>query len=213
MCRIRQGKYAVVKNTAGYLSLTTSEDSSSETASTREDIGERHRARRQMIVAGTGHRPDKLGGYDDETLERLTDLARGYLDTLPDVKAVISGMALGWDMAIAYAAHQKSIPLWAYIPFDGQEKMWPQRSRDRYWDLRNAAEKVYVVCSGGYAPWKMQRRNERMVDECDFLLTLWNGTSGGTANCVRYANKVNRAMHNLWDRFQLIQCKPVRPPA
>ena len=35
----------------------------------------------------------------------------------------------------------------------------------------------------------MQRRNEYMVDKADTLIAVWNGTSGGTANCVKYAKK------------------------
>ncbi len=33
----------------------------------------------------------------------------------------------------------------------------------------------------------MQVRNEYMVDRADLVLALWNGTPGGTGNCVRYA--------------------------
>ena len=56
-----------------------------------------------MIIAGTGHRPDKLGGYSDDVLSKLIKLARTTLFDLKP-KKVISGMALGWDMALAYAA-------------------------------------------------------------------------------------------------------------
>ena len=40
-----------------------------------------------------------------------------------------------------------------------------------------------------YHPAKMQKRNEFMVDNCDILIALWNGTSGGTKNCINYAKK------------------------
>jgi uncharacterized phage-like protein YoqJ len=33
----------------------------------------------------------------------------------------------------------------------------------------------------------MQKRNEYMVDKCDKLLAVWNGTTGGTHNCIKYA--------------------------
>jgi hypothetical protein len=29
-----------------------------------------------MIIAGTGHRPDKLGGYGDEVFNKLVSLAK-----------------------------------------------------------------------------------------------------------------------------------------
>ena len=47
----------------------------------------------------------------------------------------------------------------------------------------------------------MQLRNEAMVNDCDLLLALWNGTSGGTANCIRYANSVKREIRNLWSDY------------
>lgn len=55
-----------------------------------------------MIVAGTGHRPNKLGGYGDDVFERLVALARTYLWHM-EPWHVISGMALGWDQALAQA--------------------------------------------------------------------------------------------------------------
>lgn len=64
-----------------------------------------------MIIAATGHRPDKLGGYDDDVMKRLKDLARGYLEKQEVLAEVISGMAQGWDTAIALVAIELEIPL------------------------------------------------------------------------------------------------------
>lgn len=155
-----------------------------------------------MIVAGTGHRPDKItmGGrnaYDAAVHARLVELAVAVLKQ-PRPKVVISGMALGWDTALADAAVELDIDLWAYIPFIGQEKRWPEASQAHYTRLLTLAEKVVVCSEGGYAAWKMQVRNKRMVDDCDRLLALWNGSDGGTANCVRYARERGRKIVNLW---------------
>lgn len=55
-----------------------------------------------------------------------------------------------------------------------------------------AANKV-VVCSGGYAAFKMQKRNEYLVDHCDKLIAIYDGSLfGGTYNCVKYANSVSK---------------------
>lgn len=43
-----------------------------------------------------------------------------------------------------------------------------------------------------YEPWLMQKRNEFMVDNCDTLISIWDGSSGGTGNCVAYATKKNK---------------------
>lgn len=51
----------------------------------------------------------------------------------------------------------------------------------------SASTELVVVCGGGYSPEKMQRRNAWMVDHCDFLLACWDGSPGGTGNCMAYA--------------------------
>lgn len=150
-----------------------------------------------MIVAATGHRPNKLGGYDDAINQRLVRGAAWWMREHGATKA-ISGMALGWDMAVARAAINAGVPLIAALPFRGQERRWPKPSRDLYnWLLENSYS-VHVVCDGGYAAWKMQRRNEWMVDNADRILALWDGSDGGTANCIKYAQERGRPITNLW---------------
>jgi len=151
-----------------------------------------------MIIAGTGHRPDKLGGYSSDINLKLIDVVGPWLEKNKP-KKVISGMALGFDSALAEAALYLHIPLIVAIPFFGQETKWPKESQTKYNDiLSNAVDKIYV-CDQGYAPWKMQIRNEWMVDHCDILLALWNGSSGGTSNCIEYAKKKNKSIVNLWN--------------
>ena len=150
-----------------------------------------------MILAGTGHRPNKLGGYDPLTKEHLIKLTTYALTKYkPDV--VISGMALGWDQALATAALNLTIPMHAYIPFEGQECMWPTSSQREYWKLRRAASNVVVCCPGSYSAAKMQVRNCRMVNACTDVLALYDGTPGGTANCIKYAEQQGKHIINTW---------------
>lgn len=152
------------------------------------------------VLAGTGHRPPKLGGYGNDTFAGLTGLARDMLEEMaPD--RVISGMALGWDQALAWAAEQECIPFVAAIPFRGYCDRWPASSKDRYESLLSSASEVEYVCEPGYAPWKMQKRNEWMVDKCDVLLAMWDGSTGGTANCIDYARRRGTRIVNCWDRL------------
>lgn len=156
-----------------------------------------------MILAGTGHRPDKLGGYGRDIAQRLVKVAGEYLEELkPDT--IISGMALGWDMALAAAAMKQDIEWWAYVPFRGQEKMWPEQSRKIYYELLGRAHAVHIICEGGYHPSKMQIRNERMVDHAAHILALWNGDAqGGTWNCVNYARIMKKPIINAWEKWRL----------
>jgi uncharacterized phage-like protein YoqJ len=116
-------------------------------------------------------------------------------------KKVITGMALGWDTALAEAAIKLHIPYIAAIPFVGQESRWQPAQQDHYFDLLAAAEDVVVVCEGDYAPWKMQRRNEWMVDHSDLVLALWDRSPGGTANCIRYAEERGKTWLNFWGEY------------
>lgn len=153
-----------------------------------------------MIIAGTGHRPHTLGGYGDDVFKRLVRLAEhAVLFYNPTV--VISGMALGWDMALAEAAITLDIPLHAYVPFEGQANRWPPASQAQYQRLLAGAHTTVVCSPGGFSAAAMQRRNERMVDDCQLLLALWNGSSGGTANCMRYAEQRERKHFNLWSMW------------
>lgn len=150
-----------------------------------------------MIIAGTGHRPDKLGGYDWHIYKKLVDLAVQSLHARNPTK-LITGMALGWDMALADAAVVLNLPFIAAIPFEGQESRWSLMQRVHWQRLVKHAEKAVMVTGGEYAPWKMQRRNQWMVDNCDSVLALYNGTEGGTANCVKYAEMVCKPVDNVW---------------
>src|SRR5262249_9771513 len=128
--------------------------------------------------------------------------ARKYIRELKP-QVVISGMALGWDQALAEAALLETVPTHAYIPFEGQDVQWPEMSRRRYEILRSFVTHEVVVCTGGYAAWKMQQRNEAMVNACTHVLALWNGSNGGTANCLRYAREVKKPIINVWDEWNL----------
>lgn len=154
-----------------------------------------------MILAATGHRPDKLGGYSLTGFERLRKIATEYLEEAKPEK-IISGMALGWDTAWAVAGQALKIPVIAAVPFFGQESMWPVESKTKYFNILDKCHDVLYICDKGYAPWKMQIRNEYMVDKCDTLIALWDGSPGGTGNCLKYAEKVKRPVVNLWDQYK-----------
>ena len=153
-----------------------------------------------MIICCTGHRPKSLPtGYDTAP---LIALAKPWLAARkPD--AVISGMALGWDTAVAIAALELGIPVHAYIPFVGQADAWPQRAQTEYQSLLLRCAEIKVICPPGYEAWKMQARNEAMVDAADLVLALWNGEKGGTGNCCRYATEKGKPIENLWEIYDL----------
>lgn len=143
-----------------------------------------------MRVAVTGHRPEKIGGYDYYHPQREW-VRRRLRESLLELKPTmtITGMALGVDQDFAQVSFELAIPFLAAIPFAGQEDQWPKSSQRYYEWLLVQADDVIVVSPGGYAWYKMHLRNHWMVENCDHLIAVWDGTDGGTAECIRYARK------------------------
>lgn len=157
----------------------------------------------EFHIALTGHRPNKLGGYNlntpyyfnmhNELLEVIVNLIPLY-----DVVWVHSGMALGADTVWACAARtaMKQFPgrvkLHAEIPVMTQPDAWfKQEDKDRWRDLVDLADEKTVYAQT-YSPKAMQDRNIGMINHADNLLAIWDGTSGGTGNAVAYAKSVNK---------------------
>jgi uncharacterized phage-like protein YoqJ len=152
-----------------------------------------------MIFGVTGHRPDKLGGYGTAVMLATQARVKVWLRQQLRGKAtgLITGMALGVDQWAAEVCVDEKIPFTAALPFAGQEGKWPADSQVYYRVLLYHAVQVIYVSGPNYAAWKFQKRNEYVVDNCQILLAVWDGTSGGTANCVKYAHKVRRHMERF----------------
>lgn len=149
-----------------------------------------------MKIMVTGHRPDKIGGYDKSNPVRVAlraAMRERLLALKPEV--AISGMALGIDQDFAWICVDEEIPFIAAVPFGGQESMWPKQSQDSYRMLLALAREVVYVSDPGYSKEKMFIRNEWMVDHVGddgVVLAVWDGSSGGTGSCVSYAKRRGR---------------------
>lgn len=153
---------------------------------------------RGEVIAYSGHRPDKLGGWNPAhpVVGRVKAAIRGSLvDLAPSM--VIVGMALGVDQWAARESAMLGFPFTAALPCDDMDAIWPARSRAEFRELIRLASVVHVVSPGPYKPWKMSRRNEWMVDNARRLVTVHDGSSGGTFNCIRYAESVSRPIYPL----------------
>lgn len=161
-----------------------------------------------MKIAITGHRPNKLDNDYDLNSSLIQKIKYKIYSVLIDKKvlsdhklmycgdgkdALITGMALGIDTLFAKIAVNNGIPFIAAIPDQSQSNRWSKKSKLVYYDLLKKASKIVNV--SGEILFKMehlQQRNEWMVDNCDLLIAVWDGTPGGTANCVEYAKEKNR---------------------
>lgn len=154
---------------------------------------------KEIKIAVTGHRPDKLWGYrnidtkpeykrlKEKIKEKILEIAKGY-----DKVVCITGMALGADIIFANAvlemwdAGDARLQLDCYIPCANQERMWPRRSQDEYLSIFERADNIVWVSKEDYTEGCMLARNQAMVDACDVVIAIYNGDKkGGTADTVR----------------------------
>lgn len=162
------------------------------------------------IFSFTGHRPPKLGGYDDAVnLCSATKILLRQLLLAEKPERCNVGMALGFDQWVAAVCIELDIPFKAYIPFRGYQSRWPVTSQQKYDALLDHAAEIDHLHSTsganmGITAMYMQERNIKMVDHSGRLIALWDGTSGGTKNCVTYGRRVkkyNDETDNLWPRL------------
>jgi len=149
-----------------------------------------------MKIAITGHRPNKLGNDYDLTSDLVKKIKYEIQHIITQINQpgsnleLITGMALGIDTLFAQIAIENKIPFTAAIPCINQDKMWIQKYKDLYHSiLKHRLCSIIYVSDKEYDLECMNKRNEWMVNNCDLLIAVWDGTSGGTANCVKYAKK------------------------
>jgi len=159
----------------------------------------------------TGHRPQAkcMYGFNmrDERYQllykKLTEVIKLCICDY-DIRNFISGGALGVDQMAFWCVHKikniYSVKNILALPFEKQDSVWTMEQK--YWYrkmLEKADEIIFVDTSeryqikdtiiGEYHKAKLQKRNEFMVDNSRITIAVWDGSKGGTMNCVRYAEK------------------------
>ncbi len=157
---------------------------------------------RMKTCCFTGHRPQKLGYGEnsiqcDELKNKLSELIRELIEK-EGVTHFISGVALGVDtyaaeIVLSLKAQYPYITLECAIPCETQAIKWNERDRDIYYDILSKCDKETLL-QQKYTADCMQRRNEYMVDNSDFVIAVWNGQPSGTGNTVKYAQQNSKSI-------------------
>ena len=158
----------------------------------------------EKTLAFTGHRPDKLFGYDYcnkdnlKMLLKLKALICRYIEK-KNINTFISGMALGIDMwsaqlIISLKKRYPHIKLVCAIPCKEQYKKWNKEDIVMWHEIVNNADYVYYVSEEPYNNWCMEKRNRWIVDNSNHCIAVWDGSEGGTYNCIKYAIKRQRTV-------------------
>ncbi len=132
-------------------------------------------------IAFTGHRHLRFA----EVAPAISSIQK-YPDAI-----WITGGAIGLDSHAAEYARLHGIPLWLILPF-------PPKVMTARWNKAQVAtlqshiqySAKLSVLSPVYRVSIYQDRNVRMVDLSTRLCAFFDGSPGGTANCVRYARSI-----------------------
>lgn len=158
-----------------------------------------------MKICVTGHRPNKIYGYDIHN-KQWTELKKKFKKLLVkhNCDEAITGMALGVDTVFALAVLELkeegngNIKLHCAIPCRNHSGKWNKESVVLYNYILSKADTVKLISDEEYKPWLMQKRNEYMVDLADKVIAVWDGSKGGTYNCVSYAEKRDKEIIRIF---------------
>lgn len=148
-------------------------------------------------VCFTGHRPDKLKGYlpeqNKELLWKLHAEIVRHIEEL-NIDTFINGLALGidqWAAKIVIKLKEKypHIKLISAVPCKNHPCKWRKNDQETWQDIVDKSDQVIYVSEEEYKPYLMQKRNEWMVNNSKSVIAVWDGTEGGTGNCVKFAEK------------------------
>ena len=180
----------------------------------------------KFVIAGTGSRSLILDeGKMNKVQEYLIDLLTQAKAKHGNNLVVISGMAEGFDEALARAAMSVGVTLIAAIPNKGYSAYyWRNNSQlkvdrmDSFQELAGYAHRsggVHYVCGKDiYVNGKHSNfvRNEWMADRAD-VVWVYNPISKGTAQCYNYCrtNAIKTFIINIDEGGDKNMEKPVKP--
>ncbi|MBR4072553.1 MAG: DUF1273 family protein, partial [Clostridia bacterium] len=157
----------------------------------------------------TGYRPGKFPFSLDRNNKDYIKFENKLVDAVFSLPAencftFYTGGAIGFDIIAAEIVLMlkeapklnAGIELICAVPFIDQAANYDNMWKKRYENILSKADEV-VLISDKYYPGCYQKRNEFMVDNSDFVVTWYDGKSGGTRNTVRYAAKKGRRIVNL----------------
>lgn len=160
-----------------------------------------------MVCAFTGHRAWKLPWGSDEEDPRCQAVKTILAQRLEQAfsmgcRTFLCGMALGCDLYFAEAVLQlrerePDARLVAMIPCPNQSSGWTQPQRQRYAALLDRCDRRELL-EPVYSEGCMLRRNQAMIDRAQVLISVYDGSPGGTGSTVRYARSRGLTVLPVW---------------
>lgn len=157
----------------------------------------------------SGHRSEKLP-QSKEQIEKLKVRLWEEIDEAiaNGVNTFYFGACYGFDLLCADVLLKrrkvikpndpKAITLIAVIPFEEQAKNWDEANRDKYYDILQQCDEALML-NTYYRPGCYNQRNRYMVDHSSKMICYYDGSKGGTAYTVKYAEQKNLQIKNLYE--------------
>lgn len=162
-----------------------------------------------LVCAFTGHRPQHLPWGTREDDARCAALKMKLHQTVLEVyrrgfETFLCGMARGCDQYFAEAVLQlrdsgaaPRSQLIALIPCPSQPDGWPEAEQLRYRALLARCDGAETLESA-YSDGCMLRRNREMLRRAQLLITVFDGTRGGTASTIAAARRQEIEIVPIW---------------
>lgn len=155
---------------------------------------------KEKICCFTGHRE-----IDENLLPYLNEVLRPILAKLIEggVTTFRAGGARGFD---SYAAmnvvilKKQSYPdvkLHLCLPCPDQADRWRKSDKNIYQQILGECDS-YTYAEPYYTRGCMHKRNRQLVDGADFCIAYYDGSSGGTAYTVDYAESHGVSVINVY---------------
>lgn len=163
-------------------------------------------------VCFTGYRPEKFPFELNNGVPEFEEIKKRLYSVINDLiqnncKSFYCGMARGFDILCGEAILDfkflhNDLKLICVIPFEKQAQNFSQEWNVRYTNLIKNADKVIYLLKN-YQAGCFHKRNRFMVDNCDYVITWYDGKHGGTESTLKYAEKKKCRIINLNPDFDI----------
>lgn len=153
-----------------------------------------------IVVSFTGHR-----NYNNSANNKLRDTITSLYNIGARIFRV--GMAEGFDMTAAeivieLMSEHNDIALEAYIPWPEFANHFNNSEAQRYDNILKHCSSLYLA-SDEFNKGVYHKRNDMLVEDANYLVAWWDGSSSGTGYTVKQARKKHLKLINLYPSQQM----------
>ncbi len=106
---------------------------------------------------------------------KLRDKMCQIINSVDSVYQIVglTGLGIGCEQDFALVCERMDIPYSSYLPYENIEKKWitlPHEIENNFTYLLNNATGVLYVSNGPYSPKKIEKKNEKIIEDSDLVI-------------------------------------------